>query len=101
MRFPRSSAGPVAQVGIAPVHPQPDRSSGGDCPPAVWPLVAAYFPGALIADRTALENKPATDGSVCLIANSTRDKILPGLVLRPVPDQGRKLGIGHLLTVCI
>ncbi len=49
----------------------------------VWPLVAAYFPGALIADRTALENRPAADGSVCLIASSTRDKILPGLVLRP------------------
>jgi len=28
------------------------------------PLVAAYLPGALIADRTALENRPAVDGSV-------------------------------------
>src|SRR5438105_10935868 len=28
----------------------------------LWPLVAAYFPGALIADRTALENKPTPDG---------------------------------------
>ena len=25
----------------------------------LWPLVAAYLPGALIADRTALENRPA------------------------------------------
>ena len=49
----------------------------------IWPLVASYFPGALIADRTALENKPAADGSICLIAKGTRDIILPGLVLRP------------------
>ena len=27
-------------------------------------LVTAYYPDALIADRTALENKPAEDGSV-------------------------------------
>ena len=33
----------------------------------LWPLVAAYLPGALIADRTALENRPAADGSVFLI----------------------------------
>jgi hypothetical protein len=25
----------------------------------LWPLVAVYLPGALIADRTALENRPA------------------------------------------
>jgi len=25
----------------------------------LWPLVASYLPGALIADRTALENRPA------------------------------------------
>lgn len=25
----------------------------------LWPLVAAYLPGALIADRTALENRPS------------------------------------------
>src|SRR5579863_5920367 len=30
----------------------------------LWPLVAAYLPDALIADRTALENRPAVDGSV-------------------------------------
>ena len=34
----------------------------------LWPLVASYVPGALIADRTALENRPAPDGSVFLIA---------------------------------
>ena len=49
----------------------------------LWPLVAAYLPGALIADRTALENRPAADGSVFLIANHKRDIVLPGLTLRP------------------
>ncbi len=33
----------------------------------LWNIVAGYFPGALIADRTALENAPAEDGSVCLV----------------------------------
>jgi len=49
----------------------------------LWPLVAAYLPGALIADRTALENRPAADGSVFLIADHKRDIALPGTVLRP------------------
>ena len=49
----------------------------------LWPLVAAYLPGALIADRTALEYRPASDGSVFLIADHKRDIVLPGLVLRP------------------
>jgi len=49
----------------------------------LWPLVAAYLPGALIADRTALENRPAADGSVFLIADHKRNISLPGLTLRP------------------
>src|SRR5215472_4938418 len=49
----------------------------------LWPLVAAYLPGALIADRTALENRPATDGSVFLIADHKRNIALPGVTLRP------------------
>jgi len=49
----------------------------------LWPLVAAYLPGALIADRTALEYRPASDGSVFLIADHKRDIVLPGVVLRP------------------
>src|SRR6266481_3506318 len=48
----------------------------------LWPIVAGYFPGALIADRTALENAPAQDGSVCLVAQGGNDIKLPGLVLR-------------------
>ena len=34
----------------------------------LWTIVGGYFPGALVADRTALENAPASDGSVCLVA---------------------------------
>jgi hypothetical protein len=49
----------------------------------LWPLVAAYLPGALIADRTALENRPAADGSVFLIADHKRNISLPGVTLRP------------------
>jgi Fic/DOC family len=49
----------------------------------LWPLVEAYLPGALIADRTALENRPASDGSVFLIADHKRDIVLPGVKLRP------------------
>ena len=49
----------------------------------LWSIVAGYFPGALIADRTALENVPASDGSICLIAARGRDVRLPGHILRP------------------
>src|ERR1017187_4943082 len=49
----------------------------------LWPLIAAYLPGALIADRTALENRPAADGSVFLVAGHKRAIVLPGAVLRP------------------
>ncbi len=53
----------------------------------LWALVAAYLPGALIADRTALENRPTDDGSVFLIADHKRDIVLPGIVLRPRKGQ--------------
>jgi len=43
----------------------------------LWPLVAAYLPGALIADRTALENQPAGDGSVFLIADHNATSYYP------------------------
>jgi len=47
--------------------------------------VAAYLPGALIADRTALDNRPASDGSVFLIADHKRNIEIPGAILRPRP----------------
>lgn len=46
-------------------------------------LVRDYFPDALIADRTALENMPATDGSVFIISGKKRPIELPGLVFKP------------------
>ena len=54
----------------------------------LWNIVAGYFPGALIADRTALENAPASDGSVCLITARGQDITLPGLTLRPRRGSG-------------
>jgi len=49
----------------------------------LWQVVGGFFPGALIADRTALENAPAEDGSICLVADRGSDVTLPGLMLRP------------------
>lgn len=59
-----------------------------DAPEAVvrrnlWSVVAGYFPGAVVADRTAFEIGPASDGSVCLVAEKGRRIELPGIVLRP------------------
>jgi hypothetical protein len=55
-----------------------------------WPRVAAgYFPGAVIVDRTALENRPAEDGSVTLAANTRRELRVAGLRLRPRLGHGR------------
>jgi hypothetical protein len=50
----------------------------------LWPIIAGYFPDALIADRTALEGAPAKDGSVFLVSGKgQRDVALPGFTLRP------------------
>src|SRR4030081_1491711 len=46
-------------------------------------LLKDYFPDALIADRTALENRPAADGSVFIISAGTRAVALPGITFRP------------------
>jgi hypothetical protein len=59
-----------------------------DAPAAIirrnlWQIVGGYFPGGLIADRTALENAPAADDSVCLVTRAGGDVQLPGLRLRP------------------
>jgi hypothetical protein len=50
----------------------------------LWPIVAGYFPDALVADRTALEGAPAKDGSVFLVSRRNRsDVALPGFTLHP------------------
>ena len=46
----------------------------------LWPIVAGYFPDALIADRTALEGAPAKDGSVFLVSQKRQNDVeLPAL----------------------
>lgn len=46
-------------------------------------LLKDYFPDAIISDRTALENRPAADGSVFIISAGTRAVALPGIIFRP------------------
>ena len=46
---------------------------------SLWELAAAVVPGALIADRTAIENWPAADGSIYIISERKRDIALPGI----------------------
>ncbi len=55
-------------------------------------LLKSYYPDALIADRTALENKPALDGSVFIVSSKKREVSLPGITFKPRP------GIGALET---
>jgi hypothetical protein len=31
----------------------------------LWEIAAGFFPGGLVADRSALEHRPAPDGSPC------------------------------------
>ena len=45
-------------------------------------LLKDYFPDALISDRTALENRPTTDGSVFIISSASRDLALPGITFK-------------------
>ena len=49
-----------------------------------WHVIAAgLLPGAVVVGRTAMDHRPAEDGSVFLEAPTTRDRRLPGLRLRP------------------
>jgi prophage maintenance system killer protein/ribosomal protein L17 len=48
-----------------------------------YDLLREYYPDALIADRTALENVPAKDGSVFIISSKKRKTGLPGIVFNP------------------
>lgn len=58
----------------------------------LWPIVAGYFPRAIIADRTALEQRLASDGSVFLVSEAGGDVGLPGIRLRPRRGVGRLQG---------
>ncbi len=54
----------------------------------VWKVVAALVPGAVISFRTALEARPAEDGSVFLVSTGRYHRDLPGLRIRAVPGPG-------------
>ena len=49
----------------------------------LYDVVAALYPGALIADRSARLARPTEDGSLFLVHDRTTKAELPGLVLRP------------------
>ena len=49
----------------------------------LWSIIAALFPGALIADRTAIENVPSSDGSIFLISTKKQNVKLPGITIKP------------------
>jgi len=68
-----------------------------DAPEAIvrrnlWNIISQFVPGSLIADRTALELKPAPDGSIFIISERKRDINLPGVTIRsrkghpPLPE---------------
>jgi Fic family protein len=44
----------------------------------LWQIVGQYFPSAILAYRTAIENKPAPDGNIYITSNKTRKVNLPG-----------------------
>jgi hypothetical protein len=54
----------------------------------LWEIASGYFPGGLVADRTALEQRPAPDGSVFLVASKGGRVALPGVILRARRDRG-------------
>jgi Fic/DOC family len=61
----------------------------------LWHIAAQSFPGALIADRTAIESRAAPDGSVFLVADRGRPLSLPGVNFwprrgaGPIPESDR------------
>jgi len=53
-----------------------------------WFLVEELFPKAVIVDRTALEHRPAADGSIFVVSNKKRPVVLPGLSIHPRKGHG-------------
>jgi fido (protein-threonine AMPylation protein) len=54
----------------------------------LWDVVGLLSPGAVISQRTALELKPTSDGSVFITGRYNRTLKLPGVTLRMVPGPG-------------
>jgi fido (protein-threonine AMPylation protein) len=64
-----------------------------DAPEAIihrnaWRIIAGFYPGALIADRTALESRLAGDGSAFVVHKKTTELEVPGLRVRPRKGPG-------------
>ena len=51
-------------------------------------LLKEYYADALIADRTAIENRPAEDGSVFIVSSKRRKTKLSGITLNPRQGYG-------------
>lgn len=54
----------------------------------LWRIVGELVPGALVADRTALESRPASDGSLFVVAERKSELELPGVIVRPRKGPG-------------
>jgi hypothetical protein len=55
----------------------------------LWQIVGGYFPSAILTYRSAIENKPAKDGSIYVISDKTRKIILPGgIIICPQKGSG-------------
>lgn len=48
----------------------------------LWQIISLLVPNALVADRTAIELKPSSDGSIFIISERKRDIELPGVTIR-------------------
>ncbi|MBT3193953.1 MAG: cell filamentation protein Fic [Verrucomicrobia bacterium] len=54
----------------------------------LYPVLAKLFPGALVSHRSALEGRPATDGTIFLTYRYTKKVELPGLTVRLISGRG-------------
>lgn len=54
----------------------------------VWFIVKELFPDAVIVDRTALEYRPASDGSIFIVSEKKHPVILPGISILPRKGHG-------------
>lgn len=48
-----------------------------------WLIIGELFSGSVIVDRTALEHRVASDGSIFIVSNKKRAVFLPGLSIYP------------------
>ena len=66
----------------------------------LWHIAAGYFPGALVADRTGLENAPPMTGPSALVIQAGQNIELPGHTLCPGAGSPRLRPIGPASLAC-